>query len=212
VKVFLTQGYWLGKYEVTQSAWKEVMNTEPWIGQKFTKDGDNFPATYVSWHDAMAFCRKLTEQERKAGRLPEGWLYTLPTEAQWDRACRVRTETRFHFGDEASRLGDYEWFADNSFKAGERYAHQVGQKKPNPWGLYDMHGIVWEWCRDMYTAKLPGGREPEVTEKGLGRVVRGGCWIGIAENCWSANRGQLGSTYRDSYLGFRVALSPPGKM
>ena len=213
VKVFLTKGYWLGKYEVTQSEWKQVMQTEPWKGQKYTKVGDDFPATYISWDDAMAFCRKLTEQEREVGRLPAGWEYTLPTEAQWERACRARTETRFSYGDDESKLGHYGWFADNVMKADEPYAHRVGQKKANPWGLFDMHGNVVEWCRDIYTEKLPGGRDPEVMpdEKptdGSARVFRGGSWGHRARFCRSA--------YRDRYtpglserlnLGFRVAVS-----
>jgi hypothetical protein len=102
VKVALMKGYWLGKYEVTQSEWKEVMGTEPWKGQEFTKEGADYPATFVSWNDAIHFCRKLTERERQAGRLSNGWEYTIPTEAQWERACRARTTTIFSFGDDDS--------------------------------------------------------------------------------------------------------------
>ena len=192
VKVFLTKGYWLGKYEVTQSEWKQVMKTEPWKGQDFTKEGADYPATFVSWNDAIDFCRKLTEQERQAGRLSNDWEYTLPTEAQWERACRARTETRFSFGDDESKLGDYAWFDENAWNAGEQYAHRVGQKKANPWGLCDMHGNVWEWCRDIYTEKLPGGRDPEVKPdektKGSYRVIRGGSWSSDAACCRSGFR------------------------
>jgi formylglycine-generating enzyme required for sulfatase activity len=183
VKVFLTQGYWLGKYkyEVTQSEWKRVTKTKPWTGQKFAKEGDDFPTTYVSWDDAMAFCLKLMEQEHEAGRLPADWEYTLPTEAQWERACRARTETRFSFGDDEAKLGGYAWSRENAWDAGEEYAHRVGQKKPNPWGLHDMHGNAWEWCRDWYQPKLPGGRDPEMATKGSDRVLRGGSWsVGAA--------------------------------
>ena len=211
VKVFLTQGYWLGRYEVTQSQWKQMVTTEPWKGQEFTKEGADIPATVVSWTDATEFCGKLTEQERLAGRLPNDWEYTLPTEAQWERACRARTETKFSFGDDESKLGDYAWFRDNTWDAGERYPHQVGQKKANPWGLFDMHGNAPEWCRDIYAEKLPGGRDPEV-RPGVttvrSRVIRGGSWAHNASFCSSAIRNRDSPSFRDSMLGFRVALSP----
>jgi formylglycine-generating enzyme required for sulfatase activity len=212
VKVFLTRGYWLGKYEVTQSEWKQVMKTEPWKGQDFTKEGADFPATWISWEDATDFCRKLTEQDRQAGRLPKDWGYTLPTEAQWEYGCRARTQTKFSFGDDESKLSDYAWFDVNSKNAGELYAHLVGQKKANPWGLFDMHGNVFEWCRDVYTEKLPGGRDPEVKpdEKtgGSDRVRRGGCWFSVAAYCRSGGyRYWSEPDYRSDFSGFRVALS-----
>jgi len=210
VSVTLTNGFWLGKYEVTQSEWKQVMQTEPWKGQS-TKQGADFPAGPVSWDDAMQFCRKLTEPERGAGRLPAGWEYTLPTEAQWEYACRAGTETRFSFGGDESKLGDYAWFSDNAWNAGEQYAHQVGQKKANPWGLHDMHGNAWEWCRDVYAAKLPGGRDPEVksdeTTKALLRVNRGGGWAVVAASCRSGLRIGSRPDNRSVFYGFRVALS-----
>ena len=211
VKVFLTKGYWIGKYEVTQSEWKQLMNTEPWKNQNFTKEGANFPATYINWDDAMQFCRKLTEQERRAGRLPTGWEYTLPTEAQWERACRARTETIFSFGDDESKLGEYGWFRDNTSDANEQFSHRVGQKKANPWGLHDMHGNVGEWCRDVYAAKLPGGRDPEVKAdektKGSDRVFRCGGWEDDAASCQSGSRCWVGPDYRYYCIGFRLALS-----
>ncbi len=212
MKVLVSQGYWLGKYEVTQSEWKEVMKTEPWKGRDLPKDGADFPATYVNWDDAMAFSRKLTEQERHAGRLPNGWEYALPTEAQWERACRARTETEFSFGNDESKLGQYAWFHGNARNAGEHYPHQVGQKKPNPWGLFDVHGNVAEWCRDIYRQKLPGGRDPDVQpdEKSevSDRVIRGGGWHFDASRCRSAYRLGLPSDTRYFDLGFRVSLSP----
>jgi formylglycine-generating enzyme required for sulfatase activity len=213
VKVFLTKGYWLAKYEVTQSEWKQVMKTEPWKGQDFAKEGADNPATFVSWDDAVDFCRKLMEQERKASRLPTGWEYTLPTEAQWERACRARTETKFSFGDDESTLGEYGWFRGNASDADEQFAHRVGQKKANPWGLHDMHGNVWEWCRDVSAAKLPGGRDPEVkadeNRKGSFRVGRGGSWFSDAAMCRSGFRDGNQPVIRFSYIGFRLALVGP---
>jgi formylglycine-generating enzyme required for sulfatase activity len=213
VKVLLTKGYWLGKYEVTQSEWKRVMKSEPWKGKEFTKEGADYPATFVSWNGASEFCRKLTEQQRKAEHLSNDWEYTLPTEAQWERACRARTETSFSFGDDESKLSDYAWFTENAgSKGGESYAHRVGQRKPNPWGFYDMHGNVWEWCRDIYSEKLPGGRDPEVEPDGKTgreiRVYRGGCWTNVAPVCRSAIRSWSPQPGERNYiLGFRVALS-----
>jgi formylglycine-generating enzyme required for sulfatase activity len=207
VKVFLTRGYWLGKYEVTQSEWKQVMKTEPWKGQNLTKAGADFPATFVDWNDATEFCRILTEQERHADRLPKYWEYTLPTEAQWERACRARTETVFSFGDDESKLDEYAWYGDNSVKVGEHYARRGGLKKGNPWGIHDMHGNIWEWCRDVYTAKLPGGRDPEAKTGGSDRVFRGGGWRSDAASCRSASRFGDPPGAREYCLGFRLALS-----
>jgi sulfatase modifying factor 1 len=207
VDVALTKGFWLGKYEVTQLEWKQLMSTEPWVGQKLTKEGDDSPATFIDWENAIEFCRKLTKEERKAGRLPDGSEYTLPTEAQWEFACRARTKTQFSFGEDESKLPVYAWFIDNTVRIGEQYAHRVGQKGPNPWGLYDMHGNVWEWCRDLYAEKMPGGRDPEVAQGGSFRVYRGGCFGNAFGDCRSADRDGFVSSTRLSHLGFRVTLS-----
>ncbi len=210
-KVLLTKGYWLGKYEVTQSEWKQVMKTEPWKGEDLTKEGEDYPATFVSWNDALDFCRKMTEQERQANRLSNDWEYTLPTEAQWERACRARTETRFSFGDDESKLGDYAWCGANARWAGEEYAHRVGKKKPNPWGLYDMHGNVWEWCRDVYTEKLPRGRDPVVKPdektEGSDRVLKGGSWRYIFADWGCGLRYGNKPVIRNALNGFRLALT-----
>jgi formylglycine-generating enzyme required for sulfatase activity len=138
---------------------------------------DKLPVESVSWDGAVEFCRVLSEQERKAGRLPPGWEYRLPTQAQWEYACRAGTQTTYCFGDDASRLGDFAWYGDN---AAER-THEVGQKLPNAWGLHDMLGNVCEWCRDMYQDKHLGGTDPEVVAQD--RVLRGGCCISRASMC-----------------------------
>ena len=198
VRVTLTQPFGLGKYEVTQGQWKRVMGTEPWRKrQTNTIKGENVSATYVNYEDATEFCVRLTDLERKAGKLKANEEYRLPTETEWEYACRAGTTTAFSFGDDESKLGEYAWFRGNTFSAGEEYAHKVGLKKPNPWGLYDMHGNVWERCsqkRDGMSLDGPG--------------VRGGGWWFESGYCRSANRHTgFVQMEREEYLGFRVARS-----
>jgi formylglycine-generating enzyme required for sulfatase activity len=228
VDVALTKGFWLGRFEVTQDEWQRVMETAPWKSKdaEYVNQGANFPATYVTWNDAVAFCRKLTGQERSADRLPAGWEFTLPTEAQWEYACRAGTTTAFSFGNDESKLGQFGWFRDerSGRKSGlpdwnprsDEWAQLVGRRKPNPWGLYDVHGNVWEWCRDGYSVKLPGGSDPERTkDEGWGRVMRGGSWFGHASRCRSASRlwcnphtgSNLPSRMGSNSIGFRVSLA-----
>ena len=220
VSVTLTQSFELGKTEVTQGQWKEVMGTEPWDGQKYVKADKDCPATYVNWGDATEFCKKLTAIERKSGKLKADEEYRLPTEAEWEYACRAGTETAFSFGDDESKLGEYAWWGGfdlaaltkGEVKAGggnaarEQYAHTVGTKKPNPWGFHDMHGNVAEWCSDWYGDSLAGGTDPVGPEEGSSRVFRGGGWWPDPGFCRSARRVNLPSDRR-SFLGFRVARS-----
>ena len=196
-QVTLTEGYWLGKTEVTQAQWEALMESIP---SKFM--GPDRPVEQVFWSDAMEFCRKLTERERSAGRLPEGYEYTLPTEAQWEYACRAGTTGQYG-GD--GNLDDMGWYRQNSGNT----THPVGQKQANAWGLYDMHGNVWEWCLDWY-GNYPGGsvRDPTGPASGTGRVGRGGGWGSYAIGCRSAFRSGGVSGYRFNGLGFRLALAP----
>jgi sulfatase modifying factor 1 len=214
VKVTLTQGFWLGQHEVTQAEWQRVMQTVPWKGKFGVRAGDDYPATFVSWDDVMKFCEKLTEQEQSAGRLPSGWQYTLPTEAQWEYACRAGTTTRFSFGGDDLKLSDYAWWGGLIGKGSaqnERYAHPVGQKKANPWGLKDMHGNVWELCRDWHSSALTGGTDPQGPSQGTFRVVRGGNWASTANDCRSAVRQGFGPHRGNANMGFRVAAVPSAK-
>jgi len=148
VSVTLTKAFGLGKYEVTQRQWKSVMGTKPWKRQTNTIKGENVAATYVGYFDAMVFCDTLTDLERMSGKLKTDEEYRLPTAAEWEYACRAGTESVYSFGDDESRFDDFAWFGDNTIDAGEKYAHKVSLKKPNPWGLHDMHGNVLEWCSD----------------------------------------------------------------
>jgi len=220
VSVTLTKPFSLGKTEVTQGQWKSVMGTEPWTEQKNAQADKDCPATYVSWGDATVFCEKLTDLERKSGKLKANEEYRLPLEAQWEYACRAGTTTAFSFGDDESKLGEYAWWGGfdlaaltkGEVKAGggnaarEQYAHTVGTKKPNPWGFHDMHGNVAEWCSDWYGDSLAGGTDPVGPEEGSSRVFRGGGWWPDPGFCRSARRVNLPSDRR-SFLGFRVARS-----
>jgi formylglycine-generating enzyme required for sulfatase activity len=196
-EVTLTKPFMLGIHEVTQTQHERVMGINP---SKF-RGADN-PVDRVSWEDAVEFCRKLSElpAERAAGRV-----YRLPTEAEWEYACRAGKTTDYSFGTDDSELVDYAWFGGNS---GDR-THPVGGKKPNAWGLYDMHGNVWEWCQDRY-GYYPSGTvtDPTGATDGSLRVGRGGSWINPPEFCRSAyhRRGREPS-FRNSLDGLRVALS-----
>jgi formylglycine-generating enzyme required for sulfatase activity len=140
--VIITHGFWMGKYEVTQREYLGVVGANP----SFFVGDPNRPVETVSWLDATNYCAKLTEQDLAAGRIPPGSHYRLPTEAEWEYACRAGTTTPYFFGDDASKLSEYAWYEQNSdFKY-----QKVGKKKPNPWGLYDIYGNVVEWVLDQY--------------------------------------------------------------
>ena len=210
VAVSLMKPFLLGQYEVTQGQFKKVMDLEPWLNKSDVQIGEDNAASWVSWKETTDFCKKLTEIERKDGTLKGNEEYRLPTEAEWEYACRAGTTTAFSFGDDESKLGDYAWFDRNTFYAGEKYAHKVGFKKPNPWGLHDMHGNVWEWCSDWAANTLQGGTDPVGPvgpEEGTRRVDRGGCWGDNPGDCRSAHRCLSAPSYRDCILGFRVARS-----
>ena len=202
VRVTLSRDFLLGKTEVTRGQWEQVIGTKPWGGTGDKADAD-LPAANVNWDDVTEFCRKLTDRERAAGKLQANEVYRLPTEAEWEYACRAGTTTAFSFGDGESRLGDFAWFSGNS----ENKVHLVGTKKPNPWGLYDMHGNVWEWCSDWYDGKLSGGVDPVGPDRGSYRVNRGGNWGLNPVYCRSAYRLSIGPSSRFDGLGFRVARS-----
>ena len=210
--VTITRAFELGKTVVTQKQWTEVMGTDPWNWKKSGQTGDNYPAVYVSWLDASLFCEHLTSYEREAGRFSAKQTYRLPTEAEWEYACRAGTTTAYSFGDDESSLGDFAWYGENSRVNSNwwSYVSLVATKKSNPWGLFDMHGNVWEWCEDWYKDSLSGGNDPKGPSAGLGnlggsrRVFRGGDWYFSASSCRSASRGRDYPSSRSDCRGFRI--------
>lgn len=193
--VTLSRGFLMQTTEVTQAQWKAVMGNNP---SNFS-GCDDCPVETVSWDDCQEFIKRLNGME---GTLA----YRLPTEAEWEYACRAGSTTNYYFGDSEASLGDYAWYDGNS---GSR-THQVAQKQPNAWGLYDMAGNVWEWCSDWYNSNYYA-KSPNVDPVGLGlgasRVNRGGSWYDDAWNCRSADRGGDLPRLRFIHLGFRVVSS-----
>ncbi len=201
-EVKLSNGFWLGQYELTQGEWSELMTNNP-----STSRGDlRLPVETITWHEASELCRRLTERERAADRLPPGHAYSLPTAAQWEHACRAGTTTRFNYGDDLDYKGlsQQAWYLQNS----EDTTHPVGLKKPNEWGLYDMHGNVWEWCSDRSNPYYPGGKvtDPEDSNSEGIRSFRGGGRTSFDRMLRSACRGGDLPATRAMGLGMRVAL------
>jgi formylglycine-generating enzyme required for sulfatase activity len=195
-RVTLSQGFWLGKFQVTQAQWEIVMRNNPCQFK-----GSRLPVETVSWTEAMAFCGELTEREH-AQTLPKGYVYTLPTEAQWEFACRATTLGPYAGDGQLDNMG---WYRENSHSR----TQPVGQKSANAWGLFDMHGNVWEWCADWF-GDYPGGHvcDPVGPAFGVNRVCRGGGWASIAGYCRSAYRDWFDANSRGGGLGFRIALVP----
>ena len=219
-RVTLTKGYWLGKYEVTQEQYKAIMGNNP---SKFA--GNNLPVEQVSWDDAMEFCRKLTD--KLGDTLPKGYKCSLPTEAQWEYACRAGTTSSLNSGKNVTsaekgekgvcdNLDEVGWYWMNggmkNWNGGNNPSictHPGGMKKPNAWGLYDMHGNVCEWCLDaplVYTSSSV--TDPKGSSTGKSRVFRGGSWDLNPRYCRSALRFGHTPDYRYYHLGFRLALVP----
>jgi formylglycine-generating enzyme required for sulfatase activity len=201
-QVRISKGFWMGQTEVTQAQYKSVMNAQPWSEMDYVQQSDSNPAVCVSWDDAAAFCRKLSQQESIT--------YRLPTEAEWEYAYRAGTTARYSFGDSDSSLGDYAWFSDNTRDVDQEYAHVVGRKKPNSWGLYDMHGNVYEWCSDWYKedyyAQSPRDN-PTGPSSGTAHSMRGGSWYGYELGLRCSERAWGSPDLRVLNVGFRVVRS-----
>jgi sulfatase modifying factor 1 len=200
-QVTLTNGFWLGKHEVTQAQWEQVMGSNP---SNFK--GANRPVETVSWNDAVEFCEKLTELERAAGRLSAGMTYQLPTEAQWEYACRAGTTTAYSWGNSITASNA------NYSSSGIGQTRDVDQYAANAWGFHDMHGNAFEWCADWY-GNYPTGavRDPVGPAVGSDRVKRGGSWNFTANIARSAIRNWYEPAYSILNLGFRLSLRPASK-
>ncbi len=210
VEVTLSRGFWIGQYEVTQAQWHRLMGD---VKRELAAGrGDNFPVYWVSFIEAEEFCRRLTE----SAALPPDWEFRLPTEAQWEYACRAGTTTAFNFGDMLTKAqgnfgrpfrGEPPDFPNGS-------ATPVGSYPPNAWGIHDMHGNQWEWCRDYFHWQILGGVDPDRREvKGAinrdgssSRVRRGGAWPEDERFCRSAARLPFEPERSSNHIGFRVVL------
>jgi formylglycine-generating enzyme required for sulfatase activity len=199
-RVEITQPFYLGVYPVTQAEYQAVIGKNP----SHFNGNSRLPVEQVSWYDADAFCKQLSQSPVEVQR---GMKYRLPTEAEWEYACRAGTPGKWCFGDNESLLSEYAWFDKNSGSQ----SHPVGQKKANNSGLYDMHGNVWEWCQDGYDANAYQGRsgitqDPFVATGPLS-VNRGGSWFDSGKSCRSANRDSNAASFSSRILGFRIALN-----
>ncbi len=207
-KVTISKGFWIGKYEVTKAQWRAVMGTAPWTGRMYVEENPDSPAVYVDWHSATEFLAKLSAISGKAFR--------LPTEAEWEYACRAGTTTRFYWGDDPTyeAIDAQAWWRGNAHISDERCARPVGLKPPNPWGLHDMSGNVSEWCQDWHWFYFDGNVvDPVGPSFADHRVLRGGSWLSIGGHCRSARRFHDVPEMMHSDIGFRVAMgetpSPP---
>jgi formylglycine-generating enzyme required for sulfatase activity len=220
VEVNLTRGFWAGKFEVTQGQWKRVVGKLPGEPTAELPEGDDLPVGNVNYAEAETFCRKLTELGRRSGDLPKGWEFRLPTEAQWEYACRAGTKTATSFGDKlGSKQANFQGKPYNGAEPGPslKRAAKVGSYPANAWGLHDMHGNTFEWCRDWYHEKLPGGDDPDLSSKqgtknGDGtysRVRRGGAWCDDGWACRAALRLRFEPNRRYDHIGFRVVAVGP---
>ena len=210
-KVKIPKAFYMSIHQTTQGQWKAAMGTTPWKGKRAARDNPDHAVNHVCWNDAVAFCAKLSAKD--------GGSYSLPTEAQWEYACRAGSTTRYCYGDDIGEknLGDYAWYHETAMAKGDqRYVHKVGAKKPNAWGIHDMHGNVWEFCMDVAhknfegapadgSAWLKGGtsKEGELPS----RVLRGGGWRSTHRRVRTASRYAYPPALPSYYVGFRITCA-----
>ena len=218
VEVALTRGFWMAQNETTQGQWKRILGGLPGPLTAELPAGDDLPVGNVNFAEAEAFCRELTRRNR-SGPLADEWEFRLPTEAQWEYACRAGTTTATAFGNKlSSRQANFKGKPYNGGGPGPSLgrAARVGSYPPNAWGLHDMHGNTFEWCRDWYHLRLPGGADPDLhlamnsatrSEHGdISRVRRGGCWADEGWPCRSAFRARFEPDRRYDHIGFRAVV------
>jgi len=208
VSVTLTKGFWMAKFETTQGDWKRAIGKLPGPLTQELPQGDDLPVGNVNFAETESYCRRLTEIAHHSGELPPEWEFRLPTEAQWEYACRAGTTTATSFGDKlSSKQANFAGKPYNGAEPGPSLgrAAKVGNYPPNAWGLHDMHGNTFEWCRDWYHAKLPGGIDPDLyLATASSRVRRGGCWGDEGWPCRSAFRLRFEPDRRYDHIGFRI--------
>jgi sulfatase modifying factor 1 len=219
VDVTLSRGFWIAKYETTQGVWQRVAGALPGPLTQELPAGEDLPVGNVNFAETEDFCRRLTQRGRQSGELPADWEFRLPTEAQWEYACRAGTTTATAFGNSLSSTQAN--FKGKPYNGGEpgpslNRAAPVGSYPANAWGLHDMHGNTFEWCRDWYHSRLPGGTDPDLyaaqataqrSEHGvISRVRRGGAWSDDGWPCRSAFRVRFEPERRYDHIGFRLVL------
>ena len=207
-EVTISGGFHLGKYTVTRGQWERVMGTSPWEGESSIPSSPVFPAVFISWDDVQQLISRLNSSNGY-------WRYRLPTEAEWEYACRAGTSTMWSFGEDRHALGDYAWYIDSEAEAKDQTPREVGAKLPNPWGLHDMHGNVWEWCLDVYGEDYYS-RSPAVdpqgpnSDAGSSRVIRGGYFRYFTRHSRSASRNTRRPDERHRAIGVRLVRTPRG--
>ncbi len=195
----VSQGYWMSKYLITQQLYENVMGSNPsFFDSSVRNPVANLPVNNVSWLDAVSFCKAITILSKTAGHLMDSHEFRLPTEVEWEYACRAGTLTDYYFGDHASDLQEHGWFRGNSLKR----IHPIGLKSPNPWGLYDMYGNVREWVGNSFVNTLLNDSEQDEF-----RISRGGAYMKTAAECQSSSRSTNSLNHRFRNLGFRPVLA-----
>jgi formylglycine-generating enzyme required for sulfatase activity len=217
VEVTLTRGFWMARFETTQGEWTRIAGVLPGPLTLELPAGDDLPVGNVNFAEAEGYCRALTERARRLRALPADWEFRLPTEAQWEYAFRAGTTTATAFGDAlSSTQANFKGTSYNGAAQGPSLgrAAAVGSYPPNPWGLHDMHGNTFEWCRDWYHARMPGIVDPDLygvrgtpnRDGSHSRVRRGGAWSDDGWACRSAFRVRFEPERRYDHIGFRVVV------